>query len=118
MARRKPEGNETVESSAPHANGSSAAIEHPSSQPEEDRTNYPVHVVRFGTVRACIWQAQTDMGIRHNVTVSRLYKGADGAWYSATTFSYRDLLPLAKALDWAHTWIAQEIAGSGNDVPF
>ena len=90
----------------------------PPTPPPEDRTNLPVHVVRFGTVRACIWQVQTEFGPRHNVTVSRLYKGADGAWYNATTFSYRDLLALAKALDWAHSWIAEQIALHGADVPY
>ena len=85
--------------------------------PRESRSNLPVHVVRFGAVRACIWVAQTDYGPRHNVTVSRLYKGGDGNWYSSNTFGYRDLLALAKCLDWAHTWIAQEIANAG-EVPF
>jgi hypothetical protein len=91
------------------------AIEPPRHE-SEDRGNFPSHVVRFGLVRACIWQVQTDQGTRHNVTVSRLYKGGDDAWHSSNVFSYRDLLPLAKALDWAHTYIAEQIACS--DVPF
>ncbi len=88
---------------------------HPPEEPE-DRGNLPSHVVRFGLVRACIWQVQTDQGPRHNVTVSRLYRGSDDAWHSSNTFSYRDLLPLAKALDWTHTYIAEAIASS--EVPF
>jgi hypothetical protein len=84
--------------------------------PPESRSNLPVHTIRFGTVRACIWCQQTDYGPRHNVTVSRLYKGQDNNWYSSSTFGYRDLLALAKCLDWAHSWIAQEIANQ--DVPF
>lgn len=115
MPRKPREGNGRAEEAAV------ATLPEPTAElpPEEreERGNYPVHVVRFGLVRACVWQVQTPQGTRHNVTVSRLYQGNDGAWHASTTFSYRDLLPLAKALDWAHTWIAQEIANAGG-VPY
>lgn len=112
MARKQPDAN------GDHATAPArpeSAIEPPDHEVEE-RGNYPSHVVRFGLVRACVWQVLTDQGTRHNVTVSRLYKGGDDAWHSSNTFSYRDLLPLAKALDWAHTHIAEQIALS--DTPF
>ena len=85
------------------------------SQPD-DRPNFPCHVIRFGLVRACIWRNQTENGPRHNITVSRLYKGSDDRWYSTASFGYRDLLALAKCLDWAHTYVSEEIATS--EVPF
>src|SRR5437764_7536135 len=64
----------------------------------------PVHVIRFGVVRACVWLNHTEFGPRHHVTVSRLYKGSDGRWCSSESFGYRDLLTLAKCLDWAHSY--------------
>lgn len=81
-----------------------------------DQPNMPVHVVRFGLVRACVWLNHTDQGPRHNVTVSRLYMGSDNNWHSTGSFGFRDLLALAKCLDWAHSFIAAQMANS--DVPF
>lgn len=88
------------------------------SEPEDhgDQPNRPVHVVRFGLVRAAIWVNQTEYGPRHHVTVSRLYKGSDDRWYHTSTFGYKDLLPLSKALDLAHTWVSEVI--SSGDIPF
>ena len=34
----------------------------------------PVHEVRFGLIKASIWQNNTKVGERFNVTISRLYK--------------------------------------------
>ena len=34
----------------------------------------PVHELRLGRIKAAIWANETDNGIRHNVTLSRLYK--------------------------------------------
>ena len=114
MSRKRPESNgDQVESPVPIDDPSPNPAPDP---PEDDRPNMPAHVVRFGLVRACIWRNDTDQGVRHNVTVSRIYLGNDQRWHSTQSFGLRDLLPLAKALDWAHTWIAQEIAGS--DAPF
>ena len=66
----------------------------------------PVHVIRFGLVKACIWQNQTRQGDRHNVTVARLYRNGD-LWKESTHFGRDDLPLLAKAVDLAHTWIFQ-----------
>ena len=117
MAKRREErnGHPTADTAAPQTEQPQAPV--PEAPPEEDRTNLPLHVIRFGLVRACIWEAHTEVGIRHNVTVSRLYKGGDGLWYSSGSFSLRDLLALAKALDWAHSWISERIASTA-DVPF
>ena len=37
----------------------------------------PVHEVRLGRIRAAIWENSTEKGVRHNVTISRLYKDGD-----------------------------------------
>lgn len=64
----------------------------------------PVHEVRLGRVRASIWENETDAGIRHNVTVSRLYKDGD-KWKDSQSFGRDDLPLVAKVCDTAHTWI-------------
>ena len=92
-------------------------IDDPAPQPERDEPgNPPVHTIRFGAVRACIWQNDDGDRAWYQVTVNRLYKGTDGQWHSTDSFGYAHLLPLAKALDGAHTWIAERLANS--DVPF
>ena len=115
MARRSPPENGAPAGPPPPSAPEASPPE--DAAPHEDRPNLPAHVVRFGLVRACVWENRTEHGVRHAVTVSRLYKGGDGLWYSSTTFWYRDLLTLAKALDAAHSWVAGRIA-SAADVPF
>jgi hypothetical protein len=64
----------------------------------------PVHEVRLGSVKAAIWQNQTENGTRFNVTVARIYKDGE-QWKSTDGFGRDDLLLLAKVIDQAHTWI-------------
>ena len=84
----------------------------------------PVHTVRLGRIVAAIWQNETEGGsIRHNVTLSRLYKPEGEDWQDSTSFGRDDLLLLRKVVDLAHTWIyqqSQEQNGSAkehNDAP-
>ena len=39
--------------------------------------NPPVHEIRMGKVKACVWENQNDGKTYHNVTVVRLYKDDD-----------------------------------------
>jgi hypothetical protein len=64
----------------------------------------PIHEVRLGQIKAAVWRNQTEAGVRHNVTFSRLYKDGD-TWKSTDSFGRDDLLPLAKVADQAHSWI-------------
>ena len=69
--------------------------------------NRPVHEIRLGTIKAAIWANETENGVRHNVTISRLYKDGE-EWKRSESFG-RDELPLvAKVADLAHSWIFQE----------
>lgn len=68
----------------------------------------PVHSVRFGAVKAAVWENDTQHGVMHNVTVSRSYKDDQGNWQESGSFGADDLLPLAKALDAAHSWIHEQ----------
>ncbi len=77
-------------------------------------SNRPVHEIRLGSVKAVIWANETDNGIRHNVSVGRLYKDGD-TWATSQSFGRDDLPLLSKVVDLAHTWIFVETQnGLGN----
>ena len=64
----------------------------------------PVQVLRYGTIKVCIWHNQTTNGSRFSVRISRLFKNGD-KWSESSRFGRDDLLVAAKLLDQAHTWI-------------
>lgn len=66
----------------------------------------PVHEIRIGRIKAAVWENSTDSGIRHNVTLTRLYK-EDSGWKDSSSFGRDDLPLVAKVSDMAHTWIFQ-----------
>ena len=70
--------------------------------------NKPVHEVRYRNVKAAVWLNQTVKGTMHNVTLSRSYREGE-QWKNSFSFGPTDLLPLAKALNEAHTWIHQQL---------
>ena len=84
------------------------------SKPKETK-NRPVHEIRFGRIRAAIWQNETETGPRHNVTITRLYKDGDD-WKDSTSFGRDDLPLVAKVCDLAHTWVFEQSVdrSSGN----
>ncbi len=73
----------------------------------------PVHEIRIGRIKAAIWGNETDNGIRHNVTVSRIYKDKD-VWKDSDSFGRDDLPLVAKVVDRAHDWIFDEAAGNNS----
>lgn len=72
--------------------------------------NHPVHEIRHRNIRATIWKNETPKGPMYNVTVSRSYRDDAGEWHDTGSFSYGDLMNLAKALYDAHSAIAAAIA--------
>ena len=64
----------------------------------------PIHTIRFGLIKACIWRNQTKAGDRHVVTVVRLYRNGD-VWQESTRFGRDDLPLVSKVTDLAHSWI-------------
>ena len=64
----------------------------------------PVFETRLGRIKASVWANQTEAGIRHNVTISRLYKD-DSGWQTSTSFGRDDLPLVAKIADRCLTWI-------------
>jgi hypothetical protein len=82
---------------------------------KREATNRPVNEIRLGRVRAAIWANTTDTGVRHNVTISRLYKDEkSGEWRDSASFGRDDMPLVAKVCDLAHTWI-YENSGNGGD---
>ena len=84
------------------------------SKSKADSKTRPVHELRLGRIRAAIWENETQNGMLHNVTVSRLYKNEDDVWKDSTSFSRDDLPLLGKVLDRAHSWIFAANGGSSN----
>ena len=72
----------------------------------------PIAEVRIGTVKAAIWKNDTEGGVYHNVTFSRLYRTDEGDWRSTTSFRGHELLLLAKVADAAHTRVLELWSGS------
>jgi len=64
----------------------------------------PVHEVRLGRIKAAVWENTTENGVRHNVTICRLYKDAD-KWKDSSSFGRDDLPLVMKVADQAHDWI-------------
>ncbi|WP_417377290.1 hypothetical protein [Gimesia maris] len=64
----------------------------------------PVHEVRMGRIKAIIWENETREGIRHNVSLTRIYKDGE-TWKDSSSFGRDDLPLVAKVADLAHTWV-------------
>ncbi len=75
--------------------------------PQKAESNRPVHEVRLGRIKAAIWENSTQTGVRHNVTLSRIYRDGE-EWKTSDSFGRDDLPLLQKVADMAHTWIYQE----------
>jgi len=64
----------------------------------------PVQTIRMGFVKASIWKNETKVGLRHQVTVCRLFKNGD-VWQESTRFGRDDLLLVARVIELSHEWI-------------
>ncbi len=72
--------------------------------------NRPVHEIRMGRIKAAIWENETREGVRHNVSLSRIFKDGN-SWKDSTSFGRDDLPLVVKIADLAHTWIFDHAAG-------
>jgi len=82
------------------------------SKQSQEAKSKPVHEIRLGKIKAAIWANETDTGIRHNVTLGRLYKDGE-EWKTSATFGREDLPLVGKVADMAHTWIFQHAGDHG-----
>src|ERR1700729_3343001 len=77
----------------------------PNPPPAKEGSNLPVHTLRHRNIKAAIWKNQTAKGDMYNVTVIRSYK-EDDMWRDSHSFSYDDLMNVAKLLYDAHSYIS------------
>jgi len=66
----------------------------------------PAHKFRDGALQVTIWRNPTDKGVFYSVTPVRGYKKGD-AWKETESLGFDDLLPMAKLLNQAHSWIVE-----------
>jgi hypothetical protein len=71
----------------------------------------PTHEIRLGLIKARIWRKQTRSGLRHTVSVVRLYRDGD-VWKESCRFGRDDLPLLRLVLDRAHAWICASRNGA------
>ncbi len=64
----------------------------------------PVHTIRMGLIKASVWRNDTKSGVRHAVTVTRLYKDGD-LWRESTRYGRDDLPLVCKVVELSHEWI-------------
>lgn len=84
--------------------------------PAEKIKTRPIHEIRFGRIRAAIWENSGEHGTRYNTTVCRCYKSDEG-WRETQSFSRDDLLIVAKVLDLCHSWIYENAAQAAEREP-
>jgi hypothetical protein len=90
MANKRPASASVPVPDRPPAPAQAARGENGSGQAKDK----PVHEVRIGKVKAVIWANQTEAGVRHNVTLRRIFKRDGNAqWEQSDSFG-RDDLPL------------------------
>ncbi len=64
----------------------------------------PVHTIRMGLIKASVWKNETKSGVRHAVTIIRLFKNGD-VWQESTRYGRDDLPLVCKVVELAHEWI-------------
>ena len=69
----------------------------------------PAHKIRISTLQATIWRNVGESSNWYTVKLTRGFK-ADEGWRETENLGYDDLLPAAKLLDMAHTWILHQLA--------
>ena len=68
----------------------------------------PEHKFRFGVLQVTIWRNTGDKGAWYSVVPSRSYKQGDETWKKTDSLGADDLLPMAKLLNLADTWIMHQ----------
>ncbi len=64
----------------------------------------PIHEIRRGLILARIWKKRTRQGVRHTVTIVRLYRNGD-VWKESSRLGAKDLRVVRHVLDLAHAYI-------------
>jgi hypothetical protein len=79
----------------------------PETQGKETLMSQPAHKIRIGTLQVTIWRNHADNNTWYSVIPTRGYKKGD-EWKETESLNADDLLPMAKLLDQAHTWVVNQ----------
>jgi hypothetical protein len=90
---------------------SSPGAQEGSSLPQREK---PIHEIRIGKCKGVIWANHTENGIRHNVTIRRLFKRDSSAqWEQSDSFGRDDLPLVMEVARQAWLWIFDNAAQQG-----
>ena len=88
-----------------------AAQPHPVEPEERQETHVsrsPEYRAHYGRVVAAVWRREFEGRTGYSVTLTRSYKDKQDQWQRTSNLDEEDLLPAAKALDDAYTWIQRQ----------
>ena len=68
--------------------------------------NTPVSTLRYGNIKATIWENASKKGLFFSTTFSRSFKDQSGAWRNGISFGLNDLEALLTVAREAKEWIA------------
>ena len=80
----------------------------PETKEKEINMSQPAHKIRIGVLQVTIWRNHGEKGNWYSVNPTRGYKQGDDTWKETDSLGSDDLLPMAKLLDLAHTWIMHQ----------
>jgi len=84
----------------------------PQPEPEEQggpqAARTPDYKAHYGRVQASVWRRDVDGRASYGVSLTRSYKDRNEQWQRTSQLDEEDLLPAAKALDDAYTWIQRQ----------
>jgi hypothetical protein len=69
----------------------------------------PAFELRRALIKVRVWRRNTRSGLRHTVTVTRLYRNGD-VWKESSRFGKDDIPLVRLLLDKAHLWILKRSA--------
>jgi hypothetical protein len=71
----------------------------------------PAKKLRIGNLSVVIWRNHSgEKGTTwYSVNINRSYKNGDDQWKETDSLGFDDLLTMAKLLDDAHSWIAEQM---------
>lgn len=70
----------------------------------QSKKSKPAHEIRLGSIKATIWQNQSEISVRYNVSITRSYRDGD-VWKDTQSFGRDDLPRVTKCADLAYEWI-------------
>jgi hypothetical protein len=68
----------------------------------------PDYKAQYGRVQAAVWKREFEERTTFSVSLTRSYLDKQQQWQRTTNLDEDDLLPAAKALDDAYTWIQKQ----------